>query len=742
MDKTVRPLIPIILFIFASLPARGQIDTLVTKLSEVVVVGVKNTGVGDMEPVTTVGASTAERLGLASMMGISEIAPNLYVPDYGSRMTSSIYMRGLGARMDQPVVGLSVDGVPYLNKDSYDFDLFDIQKVDVYRGAQSILNGRNTMGGQVNIFTLSPWQYQGLRLMAQYGRANSIKAGAGYYHRFSDAWASSLSAYYTMTDGFFTNEHNGQKTDHEKQGSMRWKLAWKPSTRLSLTNVASAQISRQGGYPYESIATGKIAYNDTCFYRRNSFADGLTVGWSSKRVVITSVTSMQCIDDNMTLDQDFSEAEYFTLTQKRKEWSLTEDLYAKGRRGSLNWVGGAFGFLKNSDMKAPVTFKNDGIANLIEGKPNQMNPNYPIAWDQRQFVLGSDFKTHTRGAAVYGQAAYALGAWDFELGLRWDMEWVSLNYRSHCNTSYTTYHLLPNGDREVYRHTPVDIDDRGRLSKHFNELLPKLAVGYSFEDSGVRLYANVAKGYKAGGFNSQMFSDVLQQRIMALMGISHKYDVDEIIGYGPEKSWNYELGAKASMLSGKLNVEGCLFYIDCTDQQLTTFPDGTTTGRIMTNAGRTRSCGAEATVDYSPLSGLVMKASYGYTNATFRKYNNGKADLKGKRVPYAPSNTLFLSAAYELPFEVAGIRPTVGAHLRGVGDICWDDENTVVQPFYATLGASVEFNRELWSLRLWGENITNTKFDTFYFVSIGNAFLQRGKPWTIGATLRLNIGMN
>lgn len=735
----MKKLLPIIVAALASLQAHGQIDTLVTKLSEVVVVGVKSTDMADMEPVTTVSASTAQRLGIATMMGISEIAPNFYVPEYGSRMTSSIYMRGLGARMDQPVVGLNVDGVPYLNKDSYDFDLFDIQKVDLYRGAQSVLNGRNTMCGQVNILTLSPWQYQGLRVMAEYGRANSVKAGAGYYHRFSDAWASSLTAYYTMTDGFFTNEHNGQKVDHEKQGSLRWKLGWRPSSRLSLTNVASAQISRQGGYPYMSLATGKIAYNDTCFYCRNSFADGLTIGWSSKRVVVTSVTSLQYIDDNMTLDQDFTTAEYFTLTQKRKEWALTEDLYAKGRRGNLNWVGGVFGFVKNSNMKAPVTFKNDGIANLIEGRPNQMNPNYPIQWDQRRFVLGSDFETDTRGAALYGQAMYALGGWDFELGLRWDMEWVDLDYRSHCNTSYTTYHLLPDGSREVYRQTPVNIDDRGHLSKNFGELLPKIAVGYKFEDSGVRLYASASKGYKAGGFNSQMFSDVLQQRIMALMGISQNYDVDKIIGYGPEKSWNYELGVKAPLLSDKLNVDGCIFYIDCTDQQLTTFPDGLTTGRIMTNAGRTRSYGAEATIDYAPIDGLALRASYGYTNATFRKYDNGKVDLKGKRVPYAPSNTLFVSAVYNLPLEVAGVRPSVGAHLRGVGDICWDDENKVVQPFYATLGASVELEHKHWSLRLWGENITNTKFDTFYFVSIGNAFLQRGKPWTIGATLRLNF---
>lgn len=92
---------------------------------------------------TVVGRREAERLGVASMKDVSEIAPNFYIPAYGTRMTSSIYVRGLGARIDQPVVGLNVDNVPFLNKDAYDFDLFDIERIEVIRGPQSTLYGRN-----------------------------------------------------------------------------------------------------------------------------------------------------------------------------------------------------------------------------------------------------------------------------------------------------------------------------------------------------------------------------------------------------------------------------------------------------------------------------------------------------------------------------------------------------------------------------------------------------------------------
>ena len=116
--------------------------------------------------VTQMRGKRLRQLGISATKGLSEIAPNFFVPDYGSRMTSSIYVRGLGSRMDQPVVGLTVDGVPYLNKDSYDFDVDNIDRMEVWRGAQSVLNGRNAMAGQINIYTRSPWSGPRLRLRA------------------------------------------------------------------------------------------------------------------------------------------------------------------------------------------------------------------------------------------------------------------------------------------------------------------------------------------------------------------------------------------------------------------------------------------------------------------------------------------------------------------------------------------------------------------------------------------------
>lgn len=708
------------------------------KLRELEVIGVKQMPVADMSPVTRISPAMVRRYNIYDAKDISEIAPNIYMPDYGSRMTSTIYARGLGARIDQPVVGLSIDNVPVLNKDAYDFDMADIESVEVLRGAQAVLNGRNTMGGQINILTMSPRRWQGLRLMAQYGRANTAKVSAGWYHKFSDAWAASLTGLFSTSDGFFRNDYNGSRLDRERSGSVRLKAEWHPSSWLSVSNVASVSVNRQGGYPYESLATGRIAFNDTCFYHRTTFADGLTVAWAGKRVVVTSVTSAQYIDDNMTLDQDFLPEDYFTLTQKRREWALTEDLFTKGSRGAYDWLGGVFAFYKTGDMEAPVTFGDTGIKKLIEDRRNSINPYYPIAWDSRSFVLGSEFTPVSRGFALYHQSDYSLGDWEFQAGLRWDFERVSLDYHSFCQTGFTTMRLGEDGVLSPYGHSAVDINDKGDIAHNYNELLPKLSVGRRLPFG--RAYITVSKAYKAGGYNTQMFSDVLQQRLMQFMGLSPNYGLDEIVSYKPEKSWNYEIGLKTSWLNGRLTADFAAFFIDCRDQQLTMFPPGTVTGRVMTNAGRTFSRGFELSAFYEPVDNLSFRASYGYTHATFRRFADSRNDYAGKRLPYAPANTLFVSADWRMPVTIfKEVAPSASVSVRGAGDIYWDELNTIRQPFYALLGASVSFSAPRWSLKLWGENLTSTRYNTFYFVSIGNAFVQRARPWQIGATLRVTL---
>lgn len=733
--------------------AQGYIDnqdSLYRMLQEVDVVAVKQGSNIFQQPVSgnLINSSVIERDRINDIKGVSGMVPNFFIPDYGSRITSSIYVRGIGARMDQPAVGLNIDNVGILNKDAYDFELMDIASIEMIRGPQASLFGRNTMTGLITVKTLSPLEFQGWRLGMSYSSGNTVKINAGWYKMFSPTTGFSISTGFTHSDGRFINQHDGQKIDRENSGAMRTKLYWSPSGKFTLTNVLSSSLLAQGGYPYEYGATGLISYNDTCFYRRFLLTDGLTLKGRVGNAELISVTSLQHLHDNMTLDQDFLPDPFFTLTQRKNETSFTEDLLFRGNtlHGHYRWLAGVYGFYRHLKMLAPVTFLDSGISSLIESYRNSANPYHPILWHGRDFVLNSDFTLPSGGAAVYHESALTAGKWTLTAGLRLDYERVDLRYHSFCNTGYDIYYNptgelpLPPGV-QLERKVDVNLNEYGRLHRHYLMLLPKVTALWEIPGlNSSNLYASIGSGYKAGGFNTQMFSDVLQQRLMGYMGIGASYNVDDIVGYKPEKSWTFELGAHFSSKDNHIRGEVALFAILCRDQQLTTFPDGTTTGRMMTNAGRTRSLGGEISLNWSPVSALTVVCNYGFTDARFTDYDNGMTNYKGKRLPYAPSNTLYLSGSYTFTGEwLRNNAVEVGAGFYGVGNIYWNEANDRVQPFYGQLSVNLLFRARKWSVELWGNNMTDTKFRTFYFLSMKNEFYQRGMPRTLGVTLSAHI---
>lgn len=696
-----------------------------------------------------VSKSQAENLGIVGVKGMSDVVPNFYMPDYGSRITSTIYVRGIGARMDQPAVGLTVDNVGILSKDAYDFDIADISSMEMLRGPQSSLFGRNTMTGLINIRTITPWEYEGWRATVMAGLNSLFKFNIGWYHQFNSRSAMSASGNFYRYGGKFINEYNGKTVDKEVYGGMRIKNYFNPSSKVKLSNVASFSLLRQGGYAYESVKTGVIAYNDTCFYRRFMLTDGFTVNASlPKDMTLMSVTTLQYLDDNMTLDQDFLPLPYFTLTQKKRETSLTEDIMLKGETwdGRYNWMVGAYAFYRHQNMHAPVTFKEAGIEKLIVAHRNESNPYYPIRWNGDNLPLDSRFRMPSGGFAFYHESKLELGEWLLTAGLRFDYERIRLKYENYCDASYTMYNnpsgLLPiPEDAAVYREVPVKLAMEGKLTTDYFQCSPKISAMRRLPElPGSNVYASIGKGFKAGGFNTQMFSDVLQQKLMEVMGLSSQYSVEDIVSYRPEKSWSFEIGTHLNLLQSKLKADASLFYIDCRDQQLTVFPPGETTGRMMTNAGRTRSFGGELTFDYNPIRNLNFLATYGYTNARFVKFVDGTNDYKGKRVPYAPSNTLFLQATYLQSVSKKNINfIELSANFSGAGNIYWNEQNSLRQNFYGLLGASITYKAPKWSVELWGNNLTNTRYSTFYFLSMGNEFLQRGKSTQVGLTVRAHF---
>ena len=692
---------------------------------------------------TLIDALMTERNRITALKDASEIVPNFYIPDYGSRMTSSVYVRGLGARIDTPVVGMNVDNVPVMTKEGYDFEMVDIERIEILRGPQSTLYGRNTMGGVVNIYTLSPFNYQGVKLGVEYGSGNTLRARASVYQKIKPNLAAAVSGYYTRSDGMFENLHTGRNCDREQQGGGRFKLAWR-SDRLKIENALAFSLTEQGGYPYAYagedivndrgetvIANGEIRYNDPCGYERVEVSDGVTVRYDAPKFSLSTITSYRYHDDKMTLDQDFTPLSYFTLVQAREEHTATQEVVIRSKEddgGAYGWLCGVFGFFKQTDMHAPVQFKRTGIEELII-KNASGSSGIPLTFDNEELLFDSRFDMPTWGVAAYHESSLTLGKLLLTAGVRVDYERARLDFdcQSDAEGMFGVSPITP----DIYQ---------GRLYNDFLEVLPKVTATVRF-DARNSLYASVSKGYKAGGFNTQMFSEVQQARLMKQMGVAmHRLSIDEIVAYKPEYSWNYELGAHTATADGRFVAEAALFYIDCRDQQLTVFPEGQTTGRMMTNAGKTRSFGGEISAKSSPFEKFDVSLSYGYTNARFVEFRNGESDYAGQYVPYAPQHTVAARANYEIEIPTRWLeRIVLGVGYKGVGPIYWNEENSLRQNYYSLLDGSVRFEGEHYAVELWGRNLTNTRYAVFHFESISHPFLQMGRPRTFGVTLSINL---
>lgn len=677
-----------------------------------------------------------------SVKELSAVAPNFYQPDYGSRMTSSIYVRGFGSRIDQPVVGMNIDDMPVMNKNNYDFDFFDIDRVQVLRGAHSALYGRNTSAGAINIYTLSPLKFQGKRLMLEYGNENSLRLKAAHYARYGGKLGWSASVNYGHSDGFFTNIGRGEKCDGGDNIAVRLRAQYLLGERWSIDNTFNLGYVNEGGWAYRAYngddgSLAPVAYNDECSYRRFSIYEGLVIKHYFDWATISSSTGYQYMDDRMELDNDFLPLDYFSMGQFQKEHAVTQELVIKScDLGNFNFIAGAFAFYKRNSMSAPVHFKQYGIDNLILKSANEyyyhmLGPGRELSFKDDNFVINDDFIIPTYGAAAYVQFGYKIGRFEISGGLRVDYEYSSMEYDSRAQVHYKTY-------KDHTEYMLLNSDFVGSKSMDAFELLPSLSLSYDCNWGNV--YASVRKGFKAGGFNTQLFSDILQSKLAgALVGNEPTVDASSTV-YAPETNWSYEIGTHVSPLdNGNLELSAALFYIDCRNQQLTVFPKGMSTGRMMSNAGKSVSYGAEFEVCYN-VGRLRLDAAYGYTHAEFKEYESGQSDYSGKRLPFAPSETVSANVGYKfsVPRKFASAL-ILNVGWNGFGCIYWNEENTLKQPFYGIWTASLMWEKGHFAASVWGKNLLDEEYNTFYFRSIGNDFFAQGKPFQFGITFNVNL---
>ena len=575
-------------------------------------------------------------------------------------------------------------------------------------------------------------------------------------------------------------------------------IDWRVNRQWKLSLSGDYESSDQQGYPYAyydktSQTSGDISYNDEASYRRDIFTSGLSVQYLDERFIFTSTTGYQYLDDDMRLDQDFTPLSVFTLQQKQKMHAVSQEFAVKSHKGGRwDWVGGLFGFYQDTHTKGPVDFRQDGIELLITQQTNnqlaalKQNPNLAgmpditVAIDNENLYIDGTYKTPTYGAAAFGQASLNhifIDGLSATAGLRIDYERTQIYHHTHAADDLSGQaHVTVNaGGRPIVIQQPfaLPLGIDGKESMETIELSPKFELKYTI-DSDNFVYASASRGYRSGGYNFQMFSNLIQSQIRTGMmselmknmsggmgGNSHagtqvaagsrasgmpvsntSTDVSQAISYKPEHSWNYEIGGRSQLIDHRLFADLTLFYIDCHDQQIALVSGY---GRYTKNSGRTASYGLEASLKAIPTQRLLLSASYGYTHATFKNYNDGENDYKGNFVPFAPAHTLALSGAYTLPIDQE-TNVTFDLQYIGQGKIYWTEANDVAQNFYGLVNASIILSGKYADLKLWGKNLLNRHYQAFYFetmnaenLSTPNSFVQHGRPITFGADITIKF---
>lgn len=702
---------------------------------------------------------------IESLPGLSAFVANFFIPSYGSKVSTPIYIRGIGARLGSQTVSLYVDNVPSFNPSAFDFEFQDIQRIEVLRGAQGTLYGRNAIGGIVNIYTLSPLSFQGTSLMLSGGNYGQFSVKGSNYSKLTDRLGFSVAAYYKRDDGYFTNNYTGEKVDASENVGSRVKLEWEVTPSLKASLFTDYDYVSQGAFPYMHQDSSAVNFNEPSSYDRHLLTNGLSLRYAGNGYSIHSTTGYQFLKDDMKMDQDYTPLSVFSIRQQQKQHSFSEEITVKSENQKrYHWVWGGFGFYDHRTIDTPVSIKKDGIYLLQRqlDAVSEISPVIPyMTYAHDQIDMPGVYKKPSKGAALFHQSTLAdifgVKGLSATAGVRFDYEHTELDFFTESQGAAINMRSKQAPPTTDPTYVEGDTTLEGRFSKDYWEVLPRFALKYQ-PGPNTFLYVSASKGYKTGGYNEQAFSKLMQDALMeSLMGkamgamgmpggsgggnTDGEPTLEEQLSYDPEKSWTYEVGGRTEMFDRKLSATVALFYMRVYNTQIIHLLDQG--GRIVTNAGKSASKGIELSIRYAPVYHFSLFAEYGFSDAKFKNYKSEEKDYSGNYIPFAPRHTLSLGASYVHNFASGSFidRLTGNIQYTGAGKIYWTEENNAYQSFYGLTNASVTAEKGMFGLEIWGKNIFDTKYDSFYFEASDlagnvNPFVQRGYPVRFGATLR------
>lgn len=658
--------------------------------------------------ITSISAQKVTDYRIQNTKDLTGIVPNLYSssPGDGRNITS---IRGIGTTSYDQAVGTYIDGVNQFGLDTYIASLFDVERIEVLRGPQGTIYGRNTMGGVINITTKQPTNTVSGFLGADYGKFGEQRYSAGIkLPLIQNKLYFGAAGVYNKQDGFYTNTFNNSKFDKLHGFLGNYYLKFLPSDKFALTlNVKHNENRNNGTFPLTGSVEDalknpfKVNQNAITEMVDNLFNASLSANYYGEKVNVSSQTAYQSNYRYYTnpIDGDFSPIDGVSIINNYgKDWNKVQVYTQEFRFSSpattnnrLKWLGGLYGFYQTNPVKQGTHFGADGA---LLGAPF---PNF------------TTINTNTGkgyGLAAFGQLSYDITSrLVATLGMRYDYEHKKLNVEGA---------FAMDGEEPVI----TQKDTLGKAS--FKAFSPKFSLLYKIAEQN-NIYASYSRGFRAGGL-TQLGSDPSEL---------------PLISYKPEYSDNYEIGIKNEFLNQRLRLNLSYFYINLTDAQIPVLilPDAVV---VTKNAGKLHSEGVEMELAAKPFKGLDVAYNVGYADAKYQKLslpNDGQEVVyDGNKQIYTPSVTSSLALQYNYQLEK---KSDLNLIVRGewfyIGSQYYDLANQIEQKGYSLLNAKVGLANKYYEVYFWGKNLDNKTY-VDYAYNFGAAHL--GNPRVFGVSVK------
>lgn len=641
---------------------------------------------------------------------LTAMVPNLYAAHPGD-LRNVVSIRGITTTSYEPAVATYIDGVNQFSLDSYISQLNDIERIEILRGPQSTLYGRNATGGVINIITRQPDNRTKGFAELNFGNFGLQRYAAGVRTPIiADKLYFGAAGMFTRKDGYFLNGFTKSSYDDMKLNQGNYFLKYQTNKRLSfILNVKHQLQLNSGAFPlvmsreeaFEKPFT--LEQNRSSGMRDQTFNVSLTGMYQHENYVLNSQTSYQ---ENYRfyedpIDADFSSYDIMAVVNDfGKRWNRNKVFMHELRLSSpvhsvskLKWNTGIYGFLQDSPVKQGTYYGNDAGM-------------YGVPMTNFTDININSLKGH--GFAGFGQVDYQLtSSLSLIAGLRYDYEHKQQQIEGI---------VVPDGGEAIVMRTDTS------ASADYGNFSPKIALNYSLSENH-NFYGVYSRGFRAGGI-SQYSSTSPQAK--------------PLVPYDSEYSNNFEIGTKNMFAGKKLKLNAALFYTQITDGQIPVLvmPEALT---LIRNAAKMVSKGVEFELAAIPVKGLELAYNFGYTDAHYKDLviadEAGNQDLSGNRQVFTPKTTSLLSLQYTHNLTS---RAKLFARLeyRNIGKQYFNLENTIYQDNYDLLNSRLGFQYKRTEIALWGANVLDKKYISYAY-DFGAIHL--GDPKTYGLTLRFKI---